>query len=60
MKAREYLEQMRSVQEDLEQDASTLGSEVKGLESYYVYDFVVNPRNLTDHIEDLFGKEKEL
>lgn len=41
-------------EEDEEARASTLGSEVKALTSYYVYDFVLNPRNISDHMEDFF------
>jgi len=36
-----------------ESKASTLGNEIKNLKSYYVYDFVVNPRNSTDHYDDV-------
>jgi len=32
---------------------STIGSEAKSLESHYVFDFVINPKNLKDHYEDL-------
>ncbi|MBN1639491.1 MAG: type I CRISPR-associated protein Cas7 [Ignavibacteriales bacterium] len=37
---------------DSESDSSTLGNESKGLESYYVYDFSLNPKNITNHYED--------
>lgn len=46
--------------ETKESDASTLGSEIKALECYYVYDFVINPKNLTDHIEGFFGLESDI
>ena len=35
-----------------ESDSSTLGNESKGLESFYVYDFSLNPKNITNHYED--------
>jgi CRISPR-associated protein Csh2 len=35
-----------------ESDSSTLGSESKGLESFYVYDFSLNPKNIINHYED--------
>ena len=35
-----------------ESDASTLGNESKGLESYYIYDFSLNPKNIMNHYED--------
>lgn len=31
--------------------ASTLGSEMKAAKVYYVYDFVINPSNITNHYE---------
>ena len=37
---------------DVEAKQSTIGNENKALEPYYVYDFSVNPKNLTTHYED--------
>lgn len=31
---------------------TTIGNEVKNLKSYYVYDFILNPKNISDHYED--------
>jgi CRISPR-associated protein Csh2 len=42
----------KAKKEGEESDSSTLGSESKGLESYYVYDFSLNPKNITNHYED--------
>ncbi len=37
----------------------SIGNEVKNLKSYYVYDFVINPKNSTDHYDEI-AKPMEL
>ncbi len=35
-----------------EKEQSTIGSEIKAMESHYVFDFVINPKNLYDHYNE--------
>lgn len=53
-----YTNQILSPFNPQQKEQSTIGSEVKTLESHYVFDFVINPKNLYDHYQEIIKKEK--